>query len=509
MCGGGTSANGSGLPEACIAGQQGCLCDTLGGCAPGLTCNTTKSPTVCCSGATCDLPANNPTVASCSGTPTAHCTPGITIPTASGTNDNCGYPSTSFNENAFICGITASGGGAAPGQVQAFFNDEMSTTLGCTQNGYTVSPMPTNPGYVYYPNTGDPSCVDVNGRPLRPSLFITDITNDPNCKAGDQQQGGHPFDPVAIFGTWKGATNGTPDANPSAFNYWTLGANSDPVPATVLAQCPCQAPPAGVPLPDPTGYNGGNVAAYNNCPGAARQAKGFGTEARYEAAFVSGHSYRLQIIGHDGDQTQGGDSGEACVTFCAEGDIACTPLKCTTGMCGQVGDGCGGTIDCGPCTCVPQKCTTSVCGKVGDGCGGTLDCAPCTCVPQKCTTSMCGQVGDGCGGTLDCQPCCVPRTCDPNSCGIIPDGCGGTIDCGSCCVPNKCSTTMCGTFPDGCGGTLDCGPCCSPWTCDDYCPPDANGKQECTSTNDGLRYILPCQKPDGCSGVINCFCLIG
>ena len=83
------------------------------------------------------------------------CTPGITIPTASGGNDNCGYPSTSFNESQFICGIVATGGGAAPGQVQAFFNDEMSTTLGCTQNGYTVSPMPSDPGYVYYPSTGD------------------------------------------------------------------------------------------------------------------------------------------------------------------------------------------------------------------------------------------------------------------------------------------------------------------------------------------------------------------
>ncbi len=395
VCSSGSTA-GSGLPQVCIAGSQGCLCDSRGGCAPGLTCNTARNPTVCCSGTNCDLPANVPTVATCSGTGTARCTPGITIPTASGTTDNCGYPSTSFKENAFICGINATGGGAAPGQVQAFFNDEMSTTLGCTQNGYTVTPMQSNPAYAFYPNTGDPACVDVNGRPMRPSLFITDITNDPNCKAGDQQQGGKPYDPVAVYGTWKAATNGTPDANPTAFNYWDLGTNADPVPAAIAAKCPCQPPPAGVPLPSSSGYNGGNVAAYNNCPGTSGQAKGFGTEAEYEAALVSGHSYRLQIIGHDGDQTQGGDSGEACVTFCA-GTGVCVPLTCldypATAI-GQQSDGCGGLTP--PCnTCKPATCEQ-------------------LCPPVTGSTPLCSSVGDNVVYAISC----------PKS-----DNCGGTVNC--------------------------------------------------------------------------------
>ena len=202
-CGGGTTTDGSGLSQTCLAGQKGCLCDSLGGCAPGLTCNTSATPQVCCSGADCTLPANTMVGSSCTGTTAASaCTPGITIPTASGSNDNCGYPSTSFNESQFICGIVATGGGAKPGQVQAFFNDEMSTTLGCTQNGYTVTPMSGIPAYALYPSTGDPTCMDTNGRPLRPALYITDITNDPNCTAGDQQKGGQPYDPVGIFGSW-------------------------------------------------------------------------------------------------------------------------------------------------------------------------------------------------------------------------------------------------------------------------------------------------------------------
>jgi hypothetical protein len=32
---------------------------------------------------------------------------------------------------------------------------------------------------------------------------------------------------------------------------------------------------------------------------------------------VAYHSYRIQIMLHDGDQTQGGDSSEGCAVFCA------------------------------------------------------------------------------------------------------------------------------------------------------------------------------------------------
>src|SRR5206468_2620486 len=106
--------------------------------------------------------------------------------------------------------------------------------------------------------------------------------------------GGRPVTPTAVFGTWKAAVRAvdktvsppavtiTPDADP-AKNKWALGAGSDPVPAGLTDQ-------------------------------------GFGAEVRWEVALAAGHSYRLQVMVHDGDQNKaGGDSGEACVIYCAGG----------------------------------------------------------------------------------------------------------------------------------------------------------------------------------------------
>ena len=60
---------------------------------------------------------------------------------------------------------------------------------------------------------------------------------------------------------------------------------------------------------------------------------GFGAELRFEVGLISGHSYRFQAIVHDGDQTRGGDSGEACAVFCAGSGMACDPgvMQCPSG----------------------------------------------------------------------------------------------------------------------------------------------------------------------------------
>jgi len=238
-------------------------------------------------------------------------------------------------------------------------------TLGCTATNYPVSNMPaTGTGAVSYPQVGDPNCNDTATplpRPMRPTLFITDITYDPNCKAGDQQSGGTAYDPIAVFGTWKTTspnTNTPLKADPSAMNYWTLGTGSDPIPDTVSTQCPCTGP--------------------GKCAGSGKTGKGYGLEVKYEAGLISGHSYRLQIIGHDGDQTQGADAGEACVIFCA-GTGICTPLTCADyppGTCGQQPDGCGGLTENCIC-CVPKTCKDYPKGTYGiqdDGCQGTINC---------------------------------------------------------------------------------------------------------------------------------------
>jgi hypothetical protein len=237
------------------------------------------------------------------------------VPAATGTNDSCGYASSGFNESTTLCAINASGGGSQPAVIQVFYNDEHAIPLGCTTSTFPVSPLPSDPAAVYYPQTGDPACVDTSGRPLRPVLYITDITADPSCTAGDQQQGGQAYNPVAIFGLWKdamengGGNVGTPTMTDPAKNYWDLGPSADPVTAAAMATCPCTTTSCMV--------------------STGRMGRGFGAELRFEVGLVSGHSYRLQVMVHDGDQTQGGDSGEACAVFCAGSGSSCAPGEAT------------------------------------------------------------------------------------------------------------------------------------------------------------------------------------
>jgi hypothetical protein len=375
VCGGGTSGSSRGdggapatVATTCIAGSKGCLCDVRGACAAGLICQPqpTPKPGLCCSGTDCSAVATNIGKSCAAVTGIASCTPGVTVPAASGGLDSCGYASSAFNESTIMCGIVAKGGGTQPAQIQAYYNDEHALTLGCATAAAPVSPLPGSPGAVYYPQLGDLACNDPAGRPVRPSLFITDITSDPNCKGGDQQAGGVAYDPVAVFGNWK--NNGVA-ADPAA-NNWTLGPGADPVPAAVTGNRQC------------------NLA--------------FGSEVRYEAGLISGHSYRLQVMFHDGDRAA--DTGEACAIFCA-GTGTCTPLACGE-ACGPQPDGCGGMMNC-PC-CTPVACPAAACGQQPDGCGGLLDCASC-CTPQTCGTTTCGRKPDGCGGLLTCgSPCVVP-----------------------------------------------------------------------------------------------------
>ena len=149
-------------------------------------------------------------------------------------------------------------------------------------------------------------------------LYVTDLTTDPACTAGDQQKGGHPYDPVAVFGTWKSATEGTGNvgtpatADPTA-NKWNLGSGADPLPSAAAA------------------------ADAGMKPMAMTCNKAYGAELRFEVGLISGHSYRLQVIMHDGDQNKGGDSGEACAVFCAGSGSLCAPgaTECGAGDASQ------------------------------------------------------------------------------------------------------------------------------------------------------------------------------
>jgi hypothetical protein len=290
------------------------------------------------------------------------CTPGVQQLVIT----DCGYPTTSgsplastaFNENEVLRAIQPAGSWPN-GVVQLFYNDEhamtlgvrqvaVKTTSGTTTTDYPITALATDPGSSTNPQIGtnvlggDQSGLDASLRPMWPSLFLTDISVDPNNRSGDWQQGGAPIAPGAIFGSWKAAVRSidktktpnlvtvTPDADP-AKNNWSLP-GGDPVPA-----------------------------------GLANE--GYGAEARWNVSLTPGHSYRIQVLVHDGDQNKaGGDSGEACVLFCAGAD------GCSGEGCGSTGTGgSGGTpicpfeaAACGPGGIDPASCPTgTVCA---DGC---------------------------------------------------------------------------------------------------------------------------------------------
>jgi hypothetical protein len=270
----------------------------------------------------------------------------------------CGYPYSSstpltgtvFNEVEVLRAIQPAG--AIPTAiVRLFYNDEHALTLGVrnvtvkdtsgtTSTDYPVSPLTTNPGTVTSAQfgtnelAGDQSGLDTSLRPMWPVLFLTDVTADPSDTSSDWQKGGVPHTPTAVFGTWKAAVRSvdktvspnkitiTPDADPTK-NNWNLGTGADPVPS-----------------------------------GLANE--GYGAEVRWDVPLASGHSYRIQVMVHDGDQNKGGgDSGEACVIYCAGGGG-------NEGGGGQGGAGGGppppmcptGSSACGPGGIDPSACPT-------------------------------------------------------------------------------------------------------------------------------------------------------
>jgi hypothetical protein len=296
------------------------------------------------------------------------------VPGVAGTAvTSCGYPyasstpltSVTFNEVEVLRAIQPAG--AVPTAiVRLFYNDEHALTLGVrsvvvktaagtTTTDYAVSALPSDPGSVTSAQTGtnalvgDESGLDASLRPMWPVLFLTDVTTDATSRAGDWQMGGAPITPTAVFGTWKAAVRTvddtvspakvtiTPDADP-AKNNWDLGSGSDPVPA-----------------------------------GLANE--GYGAEVRWDVPLAAGHSYRIQVMVHDGDQNKaGGDSGEACVIYCAGGSGA-----------GGSGGGTGGSGG-----------STPMCPSGYDACGaGGIE-------PASCPS-----------GTVCANGCCLPSVIVP------------------------------------------------------------------------------------------------
>ncbi|MET0595984.1 MAG: hypothetical protein ABW133_25005 [Polyangiaceae bacterium] len=175
---------------------------------------------------------------------------------------------------------------------------------------------------------------------------------------------------------------------------------------------------------------------------------------------------------------------------CCTSDVICLPgLTCETKPSGAV---CTERKDTGTCmqNCVPPG--GQYCGEISDGCGGTVECGPCqrtgftcggrgipglcgadpdsgACEPIVCSTpagQYCGQVGDGCGGTIDCGACPEGTTCGG---GGLPNRCGPGSGCQRL-VCSKGGTNYCGLLGDGCGSSLNCPLCPGGQPCGEVIP---------------------------------------
>ena len=273
---------------------------------------------------------------------------GITAATATG--DSCGYSGTStsttaalntvvFNESGTAKAVSLGGNPSNP-TVNFYYSDEHALTLGATSNGGVVSPFTNVYGTATNPygdfglksdatgiagrtplQVGDPTAKDTLHRPIYPSAFVTDVTglstSSASYRAGDWQSlntpstgatGAQPPDFVA--GTWKvfaGASVSVGD--PGSGNPLTvgttngLGPNADNFP--------------GLNIPGATSLEKYTSETRWHASGMKAWDPSTGT---FEANLMPGHTYRVQVIAHDGDQNKtGGDTGEACAVISLPG----------------------------------------------------------------------------------------------------------------------------------------------------------------------------------------------
>lgn len=204
------------------------------------------------------------------------------IPTPADDFD-CNYGQLSSSEpNILYAMDPAPGTNVGPeGSIKIWYNDEHALTLGKGN----ITPYNSS-NHVLNPSIGDPTAKDDNGLPIYPSLFLSDITSDPNNRSGDAQNGGTPHTPDEIWGTWLEAGG----LDPQTQNGTTLPPGSDPFPTESNIKFN-----DGYRRPREIRYGAEIIWNVNNLK------------------LTPGHSYRAQFIIHDGDRL--GDIGMGCTTI--------------------------------------------------------------------------------------------------------------------------------------------------------------------------------------------------
>lgn len=198
----------------------------------------------------------------------------------------------------FAYAVESTGAGGSGLKIKLYYDDESGMPLGSGNISLMKNPQGSTPDHILNPNVGNISRVDTNKFPYFPAIFLTDITSNAASTTGDAQNGGTPVPPDEVFGTWTSLEN--PLGDFSTGNLQNLGPGADPWPSRSNGpKCSDR-------------FHGGYDTAWT--------AENIWHVANLKIngqPLISGHQYRVQFAMHDGDQTQGGDIGEGCVTITA------------------------------------------------------------------------------------------------------------------------------------------------------------------------------------------------
>ncbi|MGO9292079.1 MAG: carboxypeptidase-like regulatory domain-containing protein, partial [Polyangia bacterium] len=145
------------------------------------------------------------------------------------------------------------------------------------------------------------------------------------------------------------------------------------------------------------------------------------------------------------------NAGWTCQNNLCKGGSTCVPVTCTPASggqyCGTIGDGCGNSLVC-----------STDCSAAGSGwacgssnvCMGGPNCVQVTCNDASGAQQYCGNIGDGCGGTLSCPATCpAGMTCGAtmaNVCGTCVNLCQSQVHC-----DGGATTSISGTVYDPAG----------------------------------------------------------